>query len=266
MPRTRRAARAAASAAGQTSFLLELPDELLSHVATLLLDDNDLTCALRLIQACKALRSRLAQIQDAALKRRMRWLPELTNGHIVVDGGRTAVCDDQLDTWTASTLLPTRGRVSWTIEMTSNDNWHNETGICNAANTCAWVIDMGNDVPRLCRITRAYKPLAADKFQWDFRAPAPAGFPTIKSVDLPELERDVVDDGRYRLERWKHRLFEFTLDADAGELWMSVHGCAATHVLSGLPAGEALRACSIIHGGEGDRAVLSPYYRVRRVQ
>ena len=81
MPRTRRARTAA-----KPSLLLELPDELLTHVATLLLE-VDLTAALRLVQACKALSSRLATIQQAAGKRRMRWLPEFTNGHAIEDGG-----------------------------------------------------------------------------------------------------------------------------------------------------------------------------------
>ena len=140
MPRTRRAARAAAP-----SLLLELPDELLSHVATLLLDDIDLPAALRLIQACKALCSRLAQIQHAAGLRRMRWLPELTNGHDIEDGGRTAICERCM-----------RGRRrppanKGTVEMTSQSGTHNETGICNDVNTCAWTIDMGCRPPKLGR-------------------------------------------------------------------------------------------------------------------
>jgi len=63
---------------------------------------------------------------------------------------------------------------------------------------------------------------------------------------------------------WKHRLFEFTLDIDAGELWMSVHGCEANLVLSGLPPGRHYRACSIIHDAVGSRAILSPYWSLPR--
>jgi hypothetical protein len=63
---------------------------------------------------------------------------------------------------------------------------------------------------------------------------------------------------------WKHRKFEFTLDIDAGELWMSVHGCEAVLVLSGLPPGRHYRACSIIHDAVGSRAILSPYWSLPR--
>ena len=264
MPRTRRARTAAAP-----SLLLELPDELLSHVATLLLDDIDLPSALRLIQACKALRSRLAQIQHAAGLRRMRWLPELTTGNGIEDDDRTAICERTMHTWAASNLLPTHGRVSWTVEMTSQSGTHNETGICNDVNTCAWTIDVGCRPPKLGRTSW-------DGATWDFDTPAPAGFPLSqarfpggprdRTIELDDLESDAVFqlgvgpvDGA-----WKHRLFEFTLDVDAGELWMSVHGCEAVLVLSGLPPGRHYRACSIIHDAVGSRAILSPYWSLPR--
>ena len=248
MPRTRRARTAAKPS------LLELPDELLTHVATLLLE-VDLTAALRLVQVCKALSTRLATIQQAAGKRRMRWLPEFTTGHAIEDGGRTAVCEQLSGTWTASTLFPTRGRVSWTVTMTSRVNPHNETGICNADSTDAWTIDMGMfPSPRLNRKQRdqdgnrrrstgEFRSLDQLNGDWSFE---------------PDVAPDTEPDPRY-----KHREFEFTLDVDAGELWVSVHGCDPVRVFSELRAGEALRACSIVHGERGDRVVLSPYYRVQ---
>ena len=269
MARTRRAARTAAASAA--SLLIELPDDLLAHVVALLLD-TEIAAAVRLLKTAKVLRSKLAQIQHqihAAAARRMWWDPALTSGHGIEDDGRTAICERTMHTWAASNLLPTSGRVSWTVEMTSQSGTHNETGICDGVNTCAWTIDMGSRPPTLGRTSN-------NGFKWDFDTPAPAGFPLSRArfpggprdrtIELDGLECDavhVIGVGTVH-GPWKHRLFEFTLDIDAGELWMSVHGCEAVRVLSGLPPGRHYRACAIIHDAVGSRAILSPYWSLPR--
>ena len=101
-----------APAVAPQNSLLGLPEELLHLVADALLHKH-LPSALRLSQACTALRGRLAAVRAAAEARRLRWVAELTNTNklTISDEGRalTRSTDSYLKGWAAGPLLPTAG-------------------------------------------------------------------------------------------------------------------------------------------------------------
>ena len=77
-----------AHAVAPQNSLLGLPEELLHLVADALLHKH-LPSALRLSQACTALRGRLAAVRAAAEARRLRWVEELTHNVLAIsDDGR----------------------------------------------------------------------------------------------------------------------------------------------------------------------------------
>ena len=139
----------APDAAPQNS-LLGLPEELLHLVADALLHKH-LPSALRLNQACTALRGRLAAVRAAAEARRLRWVPELmdTDRLAISDEGRklTVAGGRHHGSWAAGPLLPTAGRVSFSVRIEeSGRDWSEYQnagadmyiGVCNEANDCAW--------------------------------------------------------------------------------------------------------------------------------
>ena len=113
MVATRSATVAAALlTAAPINLLKKLTDhghgELLDLVAAATLTLH-LPSALRLSQACTALRGRLAAVRAAAEARRLRWVPELTNTNkiAITDEGRAIVrVDGGGQHWAVSSLLP----------------------------------------------------------------------------------------------------------------------------------------------------------------
>ena len=121
----------------------DVPGELLDLVAAATLA-QDLPSALRLSQACTALRGRLAAVRAAAEARRLRWVEELTDmdRFTISDEGRalTKVAAGGGYFWAAGPLLPTAGRVSFSVRIEKSDENMGDMviGVCTADNTCGW--------------------------------------------------------------------------------------------------------------------------------
>ena len=106
-PRTRRA-----SSAGPSRFCLleELPNELMIEAAHFLVV-VDLPSAMRLCSTCKALRDKLEGVRTLAEARRLRWEPDLADGHGIEDEGctLTGLTNALYNDFAAGSLLPTTG-------------------------------------------------------------------------------------------------------------------------------------------------------------
>ena len=139
---------AAAAAAAPQDPLLGLPEELLHLVADALLHKH-LPSVLRLSQASTALRGRLAAVRAAAEARRLRWVAEMTNTNKIgiSDEGRALTKvpgpGGYRYAWAAGSLLPTVGRVSFSVRIERSRDFYNDglgmnIGVCTADNTHAW--------------------------------------------------------------------------------------------------------------------------------
>ena len=121
--------------------ILNLHDEMVELVGRAAVA-NSPRDALRLCQACQALRAKLGAVRAAAEARRLIWLPGVT--HKRSNHGRTLTAlggGDSVEPWVVGGPLPTVGRSAWTVRVDrsrrddGNGMW---IGVCDAAARCSW--------------------------------------------------------------------------------------------------------------------------------
>ena len=232
--------------------LLGLPEELLHLVADALLHKH-LPSALRLRQASTALRGRLAAVRAAAEARRLRWVPELTDTDLnaISDEGRrlTMMGYDNILSWAAGPLLPTAGRVSFSVRIEeSNENRGGLViGVCNEAGTCAWGLRPYDG--KLFRHSRTADGQLID-------APPPEGWSCggVTQVMVDEAGQPANLNGRAT-----GAVIEVIVDHSEGSLAFRVNG-KLSPALRGFPKGAPLRPWARLAGFLGDKVRFAKAY------
>ena len=269
-----KAARTCQSVGGRMA-LCGLPDVLLLEIALCVMN-VELRDALRLCQACKQLLDRLNDVHVQALQRRLQWLDRKANsltvsGRVVTTKSRTYAesCRDTTDPWMSGGLLPNIGRISWRIRVEHGDMGDMIIGVCNAASTHAWGLDIRFGM--LYRCSRNADGSRAGNCS--NRPPPPDGWPD------GHMSRIMVNEaGRpFRLEwRAEGAIIEVILDMEDGSRAFRVvkegsrpsANMAVGRLLCvpngfRLPAGAQLRPWVRLYGSGGDSlSFVRPYLSV----
>ena len=251
------AAPPAAPAAAPQNSLLGLPEELLHLVADALLHKH-LPSALRLSQACTALRGRLAAVRAAAEARRLRWVEEVTKTDRVAisDEGRalTKVTRDNQLGWAAGSLLPTAGRVSFSVRIEESHNNAGDLiiGVCTAANSCGWGLH-----PCSAGLYRRHRDADGSVRFAHQRAP-PASYPDGNGTRFRNLSGRPVLPLHLR-GRVDGYVIEVVVDHSEGSLAFRVNGGPVLEALRGFPKGAQLRPWVWMGGYKSDAVRVSPF-------
>jgi hypothetical protein len=254
MPPLTRSRRARDAAVETPNWLLELPGELTVEIARQLLA-LDLPTALRLCQSCRQLHERLATVRAEAEARRLRWLPELADGHVVKHDGRSLTGVTGPSDWmpvAAANLLPTTGVSSWTLRVAVDD--HNEgfmdLGVCDADGKNAWGFNLLTG-----KIRRASKQ---NQPSWLRTADPPDGYP---DGDDTEVVRQGV--ALKAAVRPKGAEITVVVDHDAGTLGFRFKGVKRRkllHAVAGFPRGTLLRPhASLFFSPKDTVSFVRPY-------
>ena len=219
--------------------LLALPAELLLSVAhsVLTTDATGFVAALRLCQTSKALFVQLEAVRLAANRRQLRWLSELTTGHII-EGRKVKRVDSENTPWATGGPLPMAGRSSWLVrvEHSRGNSGDMHVGVCDAAARCCWGLFLSQG--RITRMTRD----AEDKSTED---PPPDGFPCGDSQLVTQCT-----PGSGGNDLWEPStiepsangaVIEVRVDHGAGTLSYRINDEPSFEALKGFPPGAALR-------------------------
>ena len=250
-----------APAAPPQNSLLGLPEELLHLVADALLHKH-LPSALRLSQACTALRGRLAAVRAAAEARRLRWVAEVTDTNVLatsdegraltrVGYGQGGIWGHEGDAWAAGSLLPTVGRVSFSvrIERSRSHRGVMHIGVCTAANTDGWGLH-----PFYGKLWRYHRDADGSVRFADERAP-PANYP---NGDNTQVMFNAAGRPANLQGRANGTVIEVIVDHNEGSLAFRVDG-KLTPALRGFPKGAPLRTWASFNR-EADRILFKRGY------
>ena len=252
--------------------LIELPDEVLAHIAALLLR-SDLPAALRLCSTSAFLHVALCQVREAACRQKLLLSADLTvegepAGESVGSMRRLEVAPDTDGfAWAAGHPLPREGKSAWSvrIEHCVDENKNMgcvQIGVCDAGNSVAWSI-----MPYNGRLLRSYIGTCGRQGEARQRLWRRTSASSNEALPpgLPDgHDRQALVDTNGRPTNLQRRasgaVIQVVVDADAGTLGFGWNETAPRVVLHGFPRSCALRPWICVPGWCGGRLAISPFF------
>lgn len=187
------------------------------------------------------------------MRRRLRWLPDMTAVSEISNDGRSATraVGYERQPWTASGLLPMAGKSSWSVcvDQVLDERGLIDIGVCDAAGRHGWGLCVAKGKVILVGVDA--------NGQYIYSPTPPAGWPSGESGYV-STSPDGTEAGVVGA------VIEVGFDHDRGALSICVDG-GPLHTLSGFPRGASLRAWVRLWGHNKDGVVARPTVPVTRI-
>jgi len=216
--------------------LKDLPDEVLRLISRHLFDASILTL-LHLGVASKTLHEKMADLQEAAAARRIRWVDELNKSHSISNEGRTLTLNYGVNPWACGVPLPQVGRYSLSMRVECGHGGNMMVGVGNMKIGWGLCLSSGK-----CGCVTYPKGLAAGE---DTQV-------MLNAAGKPASLKGKAESA----------MIEIVVDCDAGSLAFGVNGDSPRRVPNfAFPPSTVLRPWARLYGYMGDRIWMRGYFQ-----